>query len=78
VLDSERTPEEQWGPVVTPKEIAALMGLLDRAGVPTDTLKQHLATTYGVQSRKELRRGHLLALAKWIADEAERRAGAGA
>jgi phage recombination protein Bet len=71
-LDGELSPEEKWGPLVTQKEIGSLMGLLDKSGVSTDALKAQMQKAYGVTTRKQLRRGQIVELARWLGDEAER------
>lgn len=61
--------EEEYGRLVTPKEIAGLMALLDKHSVSTDALKRFCAERWQVQSRKELRVRMLPVISEWITAE---------
>jgi hypothetical protein len=66
-LDGELSDAEKYGKLVTAKEIGSLMGALTAAGISTDELKAYVWAQWGIKSRKQLRKVHLVVLSKWIA-----------
>jgi hypothetical protein len=70
-LDGELSDAEKYGKLATAKEIGSLMGALTAAGISTDELKAYVWAQWGIKSRKQLRKVHLVVLSKWIAAQRE-------
>ena len=66
-LDGELSDEEKYGKLASQQEIGSMMGALDRAGIPSEKLKEQMLATWNLTTRKQLRKGHLLEIGKWIA-----------